>query len=197
MPAVQTCDERLSGKFAKRCGYKPKQGLTRKWYFNWADVDREATQLTNKGTKITQLILKVNALLYPAESAPKGLKAKHALSVMDFGNGYVHTDTLVVLYNGEQERERIQELVDGGRVGSIVEKLDTGVNGELTYEVFGYESGMKITEDNYDSSANSGVTTITVATEKGEEESTGKKLFLLAGGLADTKAWIDANTFVV
>jgi len=193
----QTCDDKLSGQFAKKCGHKPKQGLTRKWYFNWKDIDREATQIVNKGTKITQLVLKQNAVLYKAESAPKGLKAKHALSVLDFGNGYVHTDSLVVLYNGEYERERIQELVDGGRIGSIVEKLDKGVNGELSFEVFGYESGMTITEDNYDSSANSGATTITVATEKGEEETTGKKLFLMPDGVSATEQWIEDNTYVV
>lgn len=194
--AVETCDERLSGQFVKRCGYKPKQGLTRKWYLNWEDVDREATQLANKGTKITQLVLKQDAVFYKAESAPKGLKAKHALSVLDFGNGYVHTDTLAVMYNGEEERTRIQELVQGGRIISIVEKLDKGLNGELAFEVFGFESGMTITEDNYDSSANSGVTTITVATEKGEEESTGKKLFLLDDGATATEEWIEANTYV-
>jgi hypothetical protein len=192
----QTCDDKLTGEFVKRCGYKPKQGLTRKWYFNWEDVDREATQVVNKGTKITQLILKVGAVLYKAEGVAKALKAKHALSVLDFGNGYVHTDNLVVLYNGEDERQRIQELVQGGRIGSIVEKLDTGLNGELTFEVFGYESGMTITEDNYDSSANSGATSIAVATQKGEEESTGKKLFLLAGGVSATEQWIEANTYV-
>ena len=197
MPTVQNCDDKLSGQFAKECGYKPKQGLQKKWYFNWSDVDREATQSTNKGTKITQLVLKQGAVLYPADSADKGLKAKHALSVMDFGNGYVHTDTLVVLYRGESQSKSIQELVDGGRIGSIVMVNDTGLNGELTYRIFGFESGMKIIEDNYDSSANSGVTTITVATEKGEEESTGGKLFLMTTGLAATTAWINANTLVV
>jgi len=193
---AETCDERLSGEFTKKCGYKPKQGLTKKWYMNWEDVDREATQVINKGTKVVHLVLKPNTKLYKAESAPKGLKAKHALSVLDFGNGYIHTDTLAVMYNGANERQRIQELVQGGRVISIVEKLDKGLNGELSFEIFGFESGMTITEDNYDSSANSGVTTITVATEKGEEESTGKKLFLLESGLEDTIDWIEANTYV-
>jgi hypothetical protein len=193
---MTNCDDKLTGQFVKRCGYKPKQGLTRKWYFNWDDIDREATQITNLGTKITQLILKQGAVLYKAEGVTKALKAKHALSVLDFGNGYVHTDNLVVVYAGEEERQRIQELVQGGRVGSIVQKLDTGLNGELTFEVFGYESGMTIIEDNYDSNANSGAISISVATQKGEEESTGKKLFLMDGGVTATEQWIAANTYV-
>ena len=193
--ADETCDSKLAGKFTQECGYKAKQGLRKKWYFNWDDIDRVATQLANKGTKITTLVLKPETFLYPAEGTSKTLKAKHALSVLDFGNGYIHTDTLIIQYHGENERLRIQELVEGGRVGSIVKKVDGGLNGELSYEVFGYESGMTIIEDNYDSSANSGTVTISVATETGEEESTGKKLFLMAGGTSDVETWITNNEY--
>jgi hypothetical protein len=194
--ADETCDSKLAGEFSLKCGYKSKQGLKKKWYFNWDDIDRVATQLENKGTKITTLVLKLNTFLYSAKGTSKTLKAKHALSVLDFGNGYIHTDTLTIQYHGENERIRIQELVEGGRIGSIVEKVDGGLNGELSYEVFGFESGMTIIEDNYDSAANSGTVTISVATEKGEEESTGKKLFLMFGGSNATKDWIEANQFV-
>ncbi|MEC4050665.1 hypothetical protein OX284_014595 [Flavobacterium sp. SUN046] len=191
----QTCDKKLTADFIKRCGYKSKQGLRRKWYINWEDVDRSATQLANMGTKITNLVLKQDAVIYKCEGTSKTLKAKHALSVLDFGNGYVHTDNLTLQYHGENERMRIQELVEGARIISINEKIDTGLAGELTFEIFGYESGMTIIEDNYDSSANSGVVTLGVATEKGEEENTGKKLFLM-DDVDTTLAWIEANTYV-
>jgi hypothetical protein len=193
---ADTCNDKLAGEFVKKCGYKPKQGLTKKWYLNWDDVDREATQITNKGTKVSLLVLKQDAVLYKAEGVSKALKSKHALSVMDFGNGYIHTDTFTILYNGEDERQRVQELVEGGRIISVVEKLDTGINGELSFEIFGYESGMLIMEDNYDSNANSGATNISVATNKGEEESTGKKLFLMPAGVQATHDWVIANEYV-
>lgn len=194
--ADETCDDKLSGGFAKKCGTRPKQGLKRKWYFNYDDVDRAATQLANKGTKISLLVLKAGKKLYQAAGTTKTLKAKHALAVLDFDRGYVHTDTLTILYHGEEERQRIQELVDGGRICSINDKVDSGVSGELSFDVFGYESGMSIINDDYDSSANSGTVTIAVATEKGEEESTGKKLFMLAGGLAATETFLTTNTYV-
>lgn len=190
------CDGKLAGEFVKKCGYRPKQGIAKKWYFNWEDVDRVATQLANKGTKITLLVMKAGAKFFDAQGNNKTSKGKHALSVLDFGNGYIHTDNFTILYHGENERERVQELVEGGRVGTIVKKVDTGVNGELSFEVFGFESGMTIIEDNYDSNANSGTVAIAVATEKGEEEATGKKLFLLAGGVEDTEDYIIANTYV-
>jgi hypothetical protein len=195
MPTI-TCDTKLAGDFSRICGFKTKEGIKRKWYFNWDDVDRTTTTVVNKGTKVTVLTLKTGAKIYEARGTTKTLKNNHKLSVLDYGNGYIHTDMFTLDYHGENERQRIQELVDGGRICSIVEKIDTGLNGELTYEIYGLESGMTITEDNYDSSANSGATTITVATEKGTEEATGKKLFLLATGTAATATWINTNTYV-
>lgn len=194
-PGIEGCDAKLAGIFAETCGHMPKQGIRKKWYINYDDIDRTATQLENRGTRIKALVLKANTYIYPAFGTSKTLKGKHALSVLDFGNGYIHTDNFTVTYHGEDERLRIQELVDGARLVSINEKVDTGINGELSYDVFGFESGMTIIEDNYDSAANSGVVTIAVATEKGEEECTGKKLFLMTAGLAATTAWITANSF--
>lgn len=193
---AEECENKMAGNFVRKCGYKPKQGIRKKWYFNFEDIDKAATQIVNRGTKITTLVLKAGAKLYEAAGNDKSHKGSHALSVLDFGNGYIHTDNFTVLYRGENERERIQELVDGGRVGTIIQKVDGGTNGELTFEILGYESGMVITEDTWNSSENSGTTMLTVATKEGEEESTGAKLFLLAGGVTATETWINTNTYV-
>lgn len=190
------CDGKLAGKFIKKCGHRPKQGVRRKWYFNWDDVDRTATQTVNKGTKVTALVLKAGAKIYEAEGNGKTSKASHALSVLDFGNGHIHTDNFTILYYGENERERVQELVEGARVGTIVERVDSGMNGELAFEIAGLESGMTITEHNYSSSENSGTVTVTVATPEGEEESTGIKLFLMEDGYTETMTWITTNSYV-
>lgn len=191
-----TCDNKLAGEFVKKCGYRPKQGIRKKWYFNWEDVDRVATQMVNRGTKVSVLVLKVGKKFYLAEGNDKSHKGKFALAISDFGNGHIHTDSYNVSYNGENERERIQELVEGARICSIVEKVDGGVNGELSFEIFGLESGMLIIDHNYDSAANSGTVSISVATKAGEEENTGAKLFLLAAGAIATEAYINTNTYV-
>lgn len=195
MPIV-TCENRLAGEFVKKCGYRPKQGIRRKWYFNWEDVDRVATQTTNRGTKVTLLVLKTGKFFYLAGGNDKSHKGAHALSVLDFGNGFIHTDMYALLYRGENERQRLQELVEGARVCSIIEKVDGGVNGELTYEILGLESGMLITEDKWSTAENSGSVAITVATKAGEEENTGAKLFLLATGVDATATYITTNTYV-
>lgn len=195
------CNTLLSGLFARNCDHKPKQGIRKKWYFNTEDVDYEATLKVNRGTKVTALVLKAGAKIYPAQGNDKSHRGNHSLSVQDYGNGYIHTDTFTVMYRGENEAERIQELVDGGRVGTIIKNVDTGVAGELTYSILGLESGMVVTEDTWNSSENGGTTTLTVATKEGEEELTGKKIFLMpadtaASDLAETEAWITANEYV-
>lgn len=192
---MSECNAKLAGEFTRKCGTKPKQGLLEKWYGNWDDIDRVATTLANRNTKVAILVLKAGTKLYKAQGSDKSHKGKHALAVGDYGNGYIHTDEFVPLYRGENEAERIQELVEGARVFSIQKRVDTGEAGELTYQIAGLESGMVITNDDYDSSANSGTSTIICATKEGEEEATGLKIFLLAGGLAATTTWIESNTY--
>jgi len=189
------CNVDLAGDFAGKCGYKPKQGVEEKWAINWKDIDFEATQLANRNTTVTALILKEDKKIYKVRGNDKTHKVKHALVVGDFGNGYTHTDEVVVIYKGENERERIQELVEGARIVTISKKIDGGVAGELKYEIAGFESGMKITNDDYDSSANSGTTNIICATKEGEEEATGLKLFIMEGGLEAIETWITENEF--
>ena len=194
MAELECKDAKLAGQFAKKCGYKPKTGIKRKWYGNHDDVDRVGTQKTNRGTVISKLVLKAGAKLYPAGGNQKTSKAGHTLSVLDFGNGYIHTDNYTLLYRGVNERERIQELVDGARVFTIIEKVDSGENGELTFEILGLESGMLVTEDTWNSAENSGTALLTVATAEGEEESTGAKLFLDTDS-ETTLSFIETNEF--
>lgn len=194
--ADETCDNRLAGQFTKVCGHRPKQGVSRKWYINWDDVDKAATQKTNKGTVVTALVLKTSSKIYPAQGNKKVSALEHALSINDFGNGYIHTDRFSITYKGPSERERIQELVEGARVVTLVEKIDTGISGELSFEIAGLESGMEIIEDTFNSAADSGITKIAVATKEGEEEATGIKLFQMTGGTSAIETWITTNQYV-
>jgi hypothetical protein len=192
-----TCDGKLAGQFTKVCGHRPKQGVSRKWYINWDDIDRTATQIANKGTKVTALVLKTGKKIYRAEGNKKTSSVESALAVKDFGNGYIHTDRFTILYKGENERLRVQDLVEGSRVVTLIERVDKGINGELSFEIAGYESGMSITEDNFNSAADSGVTKISVATSEGEEEATALKLLALVGGVTAVEAWIATSEYVV
>lgn len=190
---MEDCIIGLGGNFAKICGYKPKSGIKRKWYGNVSDIDKEATILANRGNKISTLILVAGAKLYEAKGNDKSNILKASAVVGDYGNGFLHTDVLNVLYRGVNERERIQEITDGARLFSVIEKVDGGQNGELAFELAGFESGMLLNAFDYDSSANSGVATLTVATKEGEEEGTPPKVFQVTD-YATTLAFLESNT---
>lgn len=192
---AEECNSILSGNFRKICGYKPKSGIKRKWYGNLDDIDKEATVLASRRTKITTLVLKEGAKIYPAFGNDKTHGLSSAGVVGDYGNGFTHTDVLNIMYRGDKERERVQEIVEGARVFSIVEKVDDGISGELAFEVAGFESGMLFNAYTNDFIANGGVATLTVATKAGEEEGTDVKLFQDTD-YATTAAWLETNSFV-
>lgn len=193
---AEDCNAKLAGEFTKACGIKPKQGVDKKWYGNWEDIDFAATQLANRNTVITTLVLKAEAKVYTASGNDKSHIVKHALAVGDFGNGYIHTDEYVPLYIGINESERIQELVEGARVFTIEKMVDKGINGEIQYRIAGFESGMVITNDDYSSSENSGTSKIICATKEGEEEATRLKIWNPAGGTATIEVWLTTNVYV-
>lgn len=199
---ADNCETKLTAAFVRKCGHTSKQGVAKKWYFNWDEVDREATQTTNRGTKVTALVFKPGGKLYPAEGPSKNKKLRHALEIGDFANGYTHTDEFILTYRGEDEAERIQELVDGARVGTLNKMIDTGVNGEISYKIAGLEAGMEIINDDFDSDANSGATTLIVASKEGELEGTALKIFLMdasidpeKSALQVTEEWISENEY--
>lgn len=162
---------RLSGGFVKKCNYSPKAGVLKKWFINYDDIDRINTKLTNKLTCIEELILKPEAVMYEVYATKKA-SCNHQIITSDAGNYYKHSDTLVILHRDASSRERIQELVNGGRICVLIERLDQ----ENKMEFLGYHSGMIITSDDYNTHDNKATSTITIASPEGEEEPTAIKL---------------------
>jgi hypothetical protein len=190
------CVTLLANNFARKCGVKPKAGILKKFYLNYEDIDFEASQLAHNNTVIETLVLKDGAKIYQAEGNDRSHRVNHALSVGDFGNGYIHTDEFTPLYNGPEVREELQKIVEGNRVVTIVEKIDKGESGELAYEVVGFESGMVASADDYNSAENSGTRNFVVATKEGEEEATGIKLFYNSVTPTTAADFISTNLFV-
>lgn len=155
--------------FRKKCGSKTKVGVLKKWYFNFDDTDRVLTKLSHKLTCVDKLVLKDGARIYPVYATKKA-SSNHTLVPNDAANYYRHFDTLILLHRGLSERERIQELVDDGRICVIIQRFDN------SFELLGYHSGMTINADDYSTHDNEAITTINISTPDNEEEPTGIKL---------------------
>lgn len=186
----ENCENKLAQGFLQLCGYKPKAGIDNKYFINFDDVDKEATQLSADRTKITTLVLKENAKIYPAEG-DKQSKGSHEFKEDVYGNGYTHTDEYIIKYRGDVAKQNVQKLVDGGKVLTIYKKTDTGLNGEITYEVAGFDSGMKLKKDSLALTENAGTQSISVATEEGAEGTGLKTLFMTS--LAATESFIQTH----
>ncbi len=187
------CNEKLSKSFVRSCSYKPKAGLdSTVFVVNTEDIDKSATQTSNGGAKITNLVLKEDAKVYKFEGAGKFPQGKVALKKGDNGNGWTHSLSVRVLYYGVEEREELNKLIRDGRITAIVKKKDGGVNGELTYSVLGYESGMAIQSSEWSSADNDGVKPVDFATEEGEEEALDDRV-LVHTDLSGTENFLTSN----
>lgn len=162
---------KLTGGFLKKCGYKSKAGVLRKYYFNYDDLDRINSKLSHKLTCVDELVLKDGAKIFPVY-ATKRASSNHTLVTLEGADMYRHNDTLVILHRNSQSRERIQELVNDGRICVIIERVDE----ENKFELLGYHSGLKIMSDDYNTHENNASSTISVATPDNEEEKTAIKL---------------------
>lgn len=188
-----SCENTLSKNFIRQCGYRPKAGLENTvWLVNVKEIDKAATQLSASKMSITSMVLTTGAKIYKAEGAGKFPQGTTELVKGDNGNGWKHGNTIRILYYSEDEREQLQKMIDDGRFATIVEKKDTGLAGELTYDVLGFESGMAVQSVTWNSAENNGVVVVVLGTEEGEEESTDRKIFLDTD-LATTKTWIESN----
>lgn len=186
----------IAANFIQQCGHSPKQGLQEAYFFHLKNVDDSATVTANRNTKVTTLTLKADKKIYSALGREIS-KANFSMVEKDFGvDAFLHGYELSIKYNGEDERERVQELIEAkGGIGVLVKKNDKGLTGELYYELLGLESGMKVKNFSWDSSANSGVATLVLGTKEGQEEATPPKIYQDTD-LATTEAWVTTNLFV-
>ena len=189
------CDTLIAKDFIDECGRIPKAGIENAYLINLDDIDKSASTLAVSNTQITALVLDAGAKIYQFTSRRDAGQASHQLAQLEFATGYLHTVQGRILLRGAEERETIQDLVDGGRVAVIVEKVDTGLAGELKYEIYGYESGLKILNDDYNSNETSGVSTIILQTMEGEEESTAPKLWDEGTYVGGEEAFITDNLY--
>jgi len=192
---MSDCLGKISKSFLRDCNYRPKANLKTTCYLiNTEDIDKATTQLSSNKMSITDFVLNAGKVVYPAEGAGKYPQANTEIVKGDNGNGWKHGHTLRIIYYGEDEREQLQEMLDDGRITTVIEKNDGGLAGELTFEVLGFESGMAVQSVTWNSNENDGVVEIVLGTEEDELEGTDRKVFMDTD-LATTRTWLTTNAY--
>ena len=193
---MATCDSLLATSFLRNCEHPYSQaGIKNKWYVNLDDIDKSRTVFdpTKGKILITSLALKDEAVLYKVEGVKSTTSASYSLSVMDYGNGYIHTDKYTLQDRGVDHLLGLAQLARGARIVSIVERVDAGENQQAAFWVYGYGSGMQLSEHTGGTLDNGGNDLITLSTMEGEEEYTPPKLLVIED-YEKTLNWLNEHT---
>ena len=170
------CYPDMGGNFVVNCNHIPKAGVLRKWIGIHEDIDRAATTFLdeeNSGVAnygVNQLTLKQSANIYRVEGNDKVHKLKDEAAENDFVDGHIHTDTITFIDKSQAEFMRINRL-KGRRFFSIVETVDEGGDGRTKFLIGGFDSGMKMTANDFDTAENSGTRTVELKTQENALES--------------------------
>lgn len=139
-----TCGQLTKGLVAAVCGKAPSSGTGAKVYLlNYADIDRASCTVANG--VISSLVMLSGKYAYEFESMPKSTLGEATFARGTYFNTFDHAVTLRVFTKNAESKEFMSNLANS-RIVAIVENADTGVNGEVKYEVYGWDSGLTLSE---------------------------------------------------
>ncbi len=128
--------------------------------FNRSDIDLENTVIQTDASngihKIANLELKDGAKVYSFQGIPgkRMLKAGYQLQVSDFLDTFSHNVTIAIYDQCEESLVTLNQFANGAEVVAIVQNRTKGVDNKCSYQIFGFDRGLKASELTYDSNEN-------------------------------------------
>jgi len=198
------CAEILNSIIAAECNQKATAGLENDiLLINYNDIDRDTSVVANG--VISSLVLKL------VDPSANSQVRKNAYSFTSFGKSYNETGvTLNVgtymntwthsvslrIFNKDQEiKDFVNKLGAGARLVVIVKNKEFGKNGDVRYEVYGWENGLTIAEGTGVVEMTDGlVYGLKVASEEGAQEPDVQKSVFATGGITATESMINGLT---
>lgn len=182
------CISALSKDLGFECS-PPLRGVEKNvLLINRADIDKAATTLDKN--VITSLVLKEQKkafLMQYAKDTHISVATKPVISDEDI-NGHEHSIVIVVYGKSAEDCAEIDKLVKGGDLIAIVENKDQSGDGKHAFDVFGFRSGLVVSEG--EGRTNGGYYRLTMKTPTGQTE-TENVLKWLQTDYATTKALFD------
>lgn len=138
------CSKITKGFVASECGALPMGGtLTKVWLFNYADIDKATSVVTDE--ELTTLKLKTSAKGYIYQSMDNSTEGGATLNRGTYSANYDHSVSLRIFADTIEAKEFLNEAKEA-RIVAIVERKTEGDN---KFEVYGWQSGLKMTENAY------------------------------------------------
>lgn len=138
------CSKIKTGFINQVCGKPAIAGTTaRVILLNYSDVDKSKSVVTDN--VISSLILKTNATGYEVDSLPNATVGSDTVNAGTYLKTHQHNVVVRIFKKSEAAKKFVNGLTNA-RVIAIVENNDTGDNGNTKYEVYGWDSGLELTE---------------------------------------------------
>lgn len=139
------CAKIAAGLTASECGIMATSGTgTKVVLFNYDDIDKGSSVVA--AGICTSLVLKTNKLAYLFESIDKATTGEATFAKGTYIDSYDHAITLRIFVKDQTSKDFINSLTNA-RVVAIVENRATGEGGNTKYEVYGWDSGLKLSEN--------------------------------------------------
>lgn len=138
------CSKIKTGFINQVCGKPAIAGTTaRVILLSYSDADKSKSVVTDN--VISSLILKAGATGYEVDSLPNATVGSDTINAGTYLKTHQHNVVVRIFKKSEAAKKFVNGLTNA-RVIAIVENNDTGANGDTKYEVYGWDSGLELTE---------------------------------------------------
>lgn len=138
------CSKIKTGFINRVCGKTSIAGTTaRVILISYSDIDKAKSVVTDN--VISSLILKAGATGYEVDSLPNATVGSDTINAGTYLKTHQHNVVVRIFKKSEAAKKFVNGLTNA-RVIAIVENNDTGDNGDTKYEVYGWDSGLGLTE---------------------------------------------------
>lgn len=138
------CSKIKTGFTNRVCGKPAIAGTTaRVILISYSGVDKSKSVVNDN--VISSLILKAGAIGYEVDSLPNATVGSDTINAGTYLKTHQHNVVVRIFKKSEAAKKFVNGLTNA-RVIAIVENNDTGDNGDTKYEVYGWDSGLELTE---------------------------------------------------
>lgn len=138
------CSKIKTGFIDQECGKPAIAGTAaRVILLSYSDVDKSKSVVIDN--VISSLILKADATGYEVDSLPNATVGSDTINAGTYLKTHQHNVVVRIFKKSEAAKKFVNGLTNA-RVIAIVENNDTGDNGDTQYEVYGWDSGLELTE---------------------------------------------------
>lgn len=190
---MSNCDNKIAVSIASNTCDPVTKGVKPLGYIcNFEDVDHASMTKTTGKNSFSEFKLKTGAKLYKVYQEGKNPYngATSEAQVSDYRTTWNKSLPLVIFQNGADVTANIIDKLANGKFVVIVENAFAGTNGDNVFEIFGYETGLMMSEGNnnkYDENYGGGWS-VTMQ----EQNAPTSALYILGTDVATTRAALEA-----